>query len=117
MILEMGMLDANDHDLMSKEIQQEIYLEQKDKIQRVINRQIDAYKGKEVWLWENKGQIFYLQSLPSPDDNCLFFYQFNLTTKSYSFECKFKLEEYINWRVHIWSMISIFKALFPYWKY
>jgi len=41
----LGRLDANDYELMAKEMQQEIFIQQKDKIQTLIDKKVDAMKG------------------------------------------------------------------------
>ena len=38
----MGRLDLNDYELMAKETQQQIFIQQKDKIQTIIDKKVDG---------------------------------------------------------------------------
>lgn len=48
-ILNLGQLDENDFELMAKEVQKEIYVQQKDKIQGLIDKKVDAIKSMQHW--------------------------------------------------------------------
>ena len=43
--LILGRSDTNDYELMEKETHQKIFIEQKDKIQAILDKKIDAIKS------------------------------------------------------------------------
>ena len=64
-ILNLGQLDENDFELMAKEVQKEIYVQQKDKIQGLIDKKVDAIESMQHWSsqmqFDQKSDFFHTQ--------------------------------------------------------
>lgn len=47
--MTLGRLDVNDYELMAKETQQQIFIQQKDKIQTIIDKKVDGMNSMNFW--------------------------------------------------------------------